>query len=49
MHPHIPLQLTFVRGTDFQLTKEYTTDVYKIGALVTFASMAYTAAQTYSP
>ena len=32
----VPLQkLRFVRGTDYQLSKEYTLDVYKLASLVT--------------
>ena len=32
----VPLEkLKFVRGTDYQLSKEYTLDVYKLSSLVT--------------
>ena len=32
----VPLdKLTFVRGTEFQLSREYTLDVYKLSSMVT--------------
>lgn len=32
----VPLdKLTFIKGTDYQLSREYTLDVYKMSALVT--------------